>query len=60
MRQLELNNNAPYDLVNGVARNVPVVPQHEFYNPNPDQSQMLDLAGRPVRINSNMQFAVNN
>ncbi len=54
MRQLELNNNAAYDLVNGVARNVPVVPQHEVYNPDPDQSQMLDLAGRPVRINSNM------
>lgn len=28
MRQLELNNNSSYDLVNGIPRNVPVVPGH--------------------------------
>jgi hypothetical protein len=26
MRQLELNNNSSYDLVNGISRSVPVVP----------------------------------
>lgn len=52
MRQLELNNNASYDLVNGIPRNVPVVPQHEQYNPTLDPTK-VDLAGRPVRINSN-------
>jgi len=26
MRQLELNNNSSYDLVNGIPRNVPMVP----------------------------------
>ena len=59
MRQLELNNNASYDVINGISRQVPVVPQHEHYNPNPDRQELLDLAGRPVRANSNMPYAVN-
>jgi hypothetical protein len=59
MRQLELNNNASYDVINGISRQVPVVPQHHHYNPNPDQQELLDLAGRPVRANSNMPYAVN-
>ena len=35
MRQLELMNNASYDPVNGIPRNLPIVPEHPEYNPNP-------------------------
>lgn len=59
MRQLELNFNSNYDLINGIPRQVPVVPQHQHYNPDPNAIETLELAGRPVRGNSNMQFVVN-
>ena len=52
MRQLELNNNSQFDLVNGAPRNVPVVPQHQMYNPG-YQPAPGDFAGRPMRVNSN-------
>lgn len=60
MRQLELNNNSTYDLVNGIPRNVPVVPHHQIYNPGPDYYPKMDLAGRPIRANSNQQYLVAN
>ena len=56
MRQLELNFNANYDLLNGLPRNVAVVPAHQEYNPDPNRVETLELAGRPVRGNSNMPF----
>jgi len=59
MRQLELNFNANYDVINGLPRQVPVVPVHDAYNPDPYQVNTLDLAGRPVRGNSNMPYLVN-
>jgi hypothetical protein len=59
MRQLELNFNANYDVINGLPRQVPVVPAHQEYNPDPNKVDTLDLAGRPVRGNSNMPYLVN-
>lgn len=59
MRQLELNFNANYDLINGLPRQVPVVPVHDTYNPDPNRVDTLDLAGRPTRGNSNMPYLVN-
>jgi hypothetical protein len=52
MRQLELNNNSQFDLVNGAPRNVPVVPHHQMYNPGYQPAQG-DFAGKPIRVNSN-------
>ena len=59
MRQLELNFNANYYLINGLPRQVPVVPVHDTYNPDPNRVDTLDLAGRPTRGNSNMPYLVN-
>jgi hypothetical protein len=56
-RNIELNTNSNYDVINGLPRKITVVPQHEFYNPS-DYQPKIDLAGRPTRANSNMQFAV--
>jgi hypothetical protein len=56
-RNIELNTNATYDVINGLPRIVTVVPQHDVYNPV-DYQKHNDLAGRPTRANSNMQFAV--
>jgi len=52
-RQIEINTNAGYDLINGLPRLVPVVPQHELYNPNLHPIK-IQLAGKPLRENSNM------
>ena len=55
-RTLELNQNTHYDLINGQPRKVTVVPRHDVYNPQEIKEATIDLAGRPTRANSNMQF----
>lgn len=52
-RQLEVNGNANYNVINGLPRLIPEVPLHDVYNPSYREPH-LDLAGKPLRANSNI------
>ena len=56
---IERRRKANYDVINGSPRQVPVEPVHQKYNADPEKSGSPDLAGRPVRGNSNMPYLVN-
>ena len=43
-RAIEVNHNSNYNVINGLPRLVPQVPEHERYNP-PGFQPVLDLAG---------------
>jgi hypothetical protein len=60
VRQLELNSNAHYNVVTGSKRAVPDLAKTGGYSSVIGKEQMYsdNVAGRPLRTNSNMQYVL--